>query len=236
VFIVSFLTLFLICLVSGITFIITYKSNNESNFLVLVKSIDGEIMQNYGSNAYWISFNKTLRMANYAMYNLETTNSNRCSKTLKQDIKLNSLHTNDYKYSNLDRGHLVPSKDVENSCDTFVMSNIVPQLPCFNRGIWKKVEDYIRYYYEDFDILTVPEYDYKYYHINNGVKLYIPTGFYKIAMDSNSVVCSIYLKHNFETCGKNIEDVAIFGKLPYMLDQKTITKKCWCLQNKESWC
>jgi len=53
-----------------------------------------------------------------------------------------------YKGSGYDRGHLVPSADqrdtdLQNS-ETFLLSNMSPQRPNFNRKIWKKLEDAIR--------------------------------------------------------------------------------------------
>lgn len=53
-----------------------------------------------------------------------------------------------YRGSGYDRGHLVPSadqrdKEVQNS-ETFLLSNMSPQKPKFNRGIWKKLESAVR--------------------------------------------------------------------------------------------
>jgi endonuclease G, mitochondrial len=53
-----------------------------------------------------------------------------------------------YAGSGFDRGHLVASanqdlQDVQNS-ETFLLSNMSPQRPMFNRGIWKKLEEEIR--------------------------------------------------------------------------------------------
>lgn len=55
---------------------------------------------------------------------------------------------NAYKGSGYDRGHLVASAnndilEIQNS-ETFLLSNMSPQLPNFNRGIWKKLEDSVR--------------------------------------------------------------------------------------------
>jgi len=53
-----------------------------------------------------------------------------------------------YKNSGLDRGHLVASAnqieiEIQNS-ETFLLSNMCPQAPLFNSGIWKRLEDAIR--------------------------------------------------------------------------------------------
>lgn len=54
----------------------------------------------------------------------------------------------DYKGSGFDRGHLVSSAnqretELQNS-ETFLLSNMSPQEPKFNRGVWKKLESEIR--------------------------------------------------------------------------------------------
>ena len=54
----------------------------------------------------------------------------------------------DYRNSGYDRGHLVSSanqseSNLQNS-ETFLLSNMSPQKPQFNRGVWKKLETAIR--------------------------------------------------------------------------------------------
>jgi len=54
----------------------------------------------------------------------------------------------DYEGSGFDRGHLVASAnqvetEIQNS-ETFLLSNMSPQMPGFNRGIWKDLEDAVR--------------------------------------------------------------------------------------------
>lgn len=56
--------------------------------------------------------------------------------------------TADYANSGYDRGHLCPSADrndneSENRA-TFLMSNISPQTPALNRGVWKRLEEQVR--------------------------------------------------------------------------------------------
>ncbi len=54
----------------------------------------------------------------------------------------------DYTRSGYDRGHLAPAGDFKFSQrimkETFFMSNITPQAPDFNRGIWKELEELVR--------------------------------------------------------------------------------------------
>jgi len=53
-----------------------------------------------------------------------------------------------YKGSGLDRGHLVASADLRETelqnSETFLLSNMSPQKPNFNRKIWRKLEEAIR--------------------------------------------------------------------------------------------
>jgi endonuclease G, mitochondrial len=54
----------------------------------------------------------------------------------------------DYRGSKFDRGHLISSADrltnrITNS-ETFLMSNMSPQAPQFNRRIWRKLESQVR--------------------------------------------------------------------------------------------
>ncbi len=63
-------------------------------------------------------------------------------------IPTGSATLEDYKGSGYDRGHLCPSEDMDFSREsvsaTFLMSNISPQKPRFNREIWLQVENYAR--------------------------------------------------------------------------------------------
>ena len=54
------------------------------------------------------------------------------------------VQPNDYRGTGYDRGHLVPSGDRTNNLNqnstTFLMTNIIPQAPELNRGIWSDLE------------------------------------------------------------------------------------------------
>jgi endonuclease G len=63
-------------------------------------------------------------------------------------VKTGTADDFDYKSSGYDRGHLAPASDMGWSATTmaesFYYSNMSPQVPAFNRGIWKKGEDLVR--------------------------------------------------------------------------------------------
>lgn len=57
-----------------------------------------------------------------------------------------SPHPDDYTHSGYDRGHMVPNYAIDTRYGdisqglTFLMSNIAPQTPALNRGVWREVE------------------------------------------------------------------------------------------------
>jgi len=70
-----------------------------------------------------------------------------------------SASTKDYYKSGYDRGHLAPAADMlwsENAMqESFYMSNMSPQKPGFNRGIWKKLEGKVRKLAQSEDSLII---------------------------------------------------------------------------------
>jgi endonuclease G len=107
----------------------------------------------------------------------------------------------DYKNSGYDRGHLVASAnqketEIQNS-ETFLLSNMSPQEPSFNRNIWKKLETAIRQldaqkkiletyvicgpiFYFDQDVTVIGARD------DNGVTLPIPHAYFKSVLTENN--------------------------------------------------
>lgn len=53
----------------------------------------------------------------------------------------------DYTNTGYDRGHMVPAANADEPkemSDTFLMTNMTPQLPAVNRIAWKQLEEYVR--------------------------------------------------------------------------------------------
>lgn len=107
----------------------------------------------------------------------------------------------DYKNSGYDRGHLVASAnqigtEIQNS-ETFLLSNMSPQAPKFNRNIWKKLENAIRELDAKKNILEtyvvcgpVFDFDKPVKSIGtkdkNGVTLPIPQSYFKSVLTENN--------------------------------------------------
>lgn len=104
-------------------------------------------------------------------------------------VATSSASLEDYKNSGYDRGHLAPSADLtyskETMSDSFFLSNMSPQHPGFNRGIWKDLESELRNQTENFDILyivTGPVLEKKDYETTGINSVAIPEFFYKAVL------------------------------------------------------
>ncbi|MGH1338170.1 MAG: DNA/RNA non-specific endonuclease [Aureispira sp.] len=64
------------------------------------------------------------------------------------DPRANDASSSAYRHSGYDRGHMVPAHDMnfneQAMRESFYMSNVTPQVPDFNRGIWKSLENRVR--------------------------------------------------------------------------------------------
>jgi endonuclease G, mitochondrial len=75
------------------------------------------------------------------------------------DVPTGSASPKDYVKSGFDKGHLAPSADFRwdslAQTECFYMSNISPQKPKFNRGIWKRLEEQVREWAFEHDTLQI---------------------------------------------------------------------------------
>lgn len=103
--------------------------------------------------------------------------------------------SSDYTKSGYDRGHLAPAHDMNFSEkameESFYMTNVSPQNPDFNRGIWKKLENRVREWGEKegrLYIVTGPilrkRLSSRTEKIGNDVS--VPREFYKVILDYQS--------------------------------------------------
>jgi endonuclease G, mitochondrial len=103
--------------------------------------------------AYTLCYDERCEQASWVMYLLtrEMTGARgKRSDDFRPDplVGTGSATPADYRASGYDKGHLVPANDMKLSprcmSETFFMSNMSPQAPSFNRGIWKRLEDRVR--------------------------------------------------------------------------------------------
>jgi endonuclease G len=102
---------------------------------------------------YSLLYNEAHEQANWVAYELTKEETNklyeRTNKFMPDPlIKTGSAEDKDYQGYGYDRGHLAPASDMGYSSitmsESFYYSNMSPQVPSFNRGIWKKLESLVR--------------------------------------------------------------------------------------------
>jgi endonuclease G, mitochondrial len=184
-----------------------YLKNSEENIvefdklkLDLITNLEIPYIKNSDENiilyrfAYTLSYNTKHKQSNWVAYELtcsELVRNFKRNNAFRPDDELTGkVATNiDYKGSGWDRGHLAPAGDMSWSWDSmhesFLYSNISPQYPSFNRGIWVRLEDLIRRWTESNQkllIVTGPilEPNLDKLGINN---ISIPKYFYKVILD-----------------------------------------------------
>lgn len=105
-------------------------------------------------------------------------------------VKSGSSTPDDYRRTKYDRGHLVPAADMafseEAMSETFYLSNIAPQEPGFNKGVWRELEELTRDWAKRFKhlyVVTGPvlSQPIKFWIGENQVA--VPPAFYRVLLD-----------------------------------------------------
>jgi len=115
--------------------------NSENNFLIIKEQ-------------YALSYNKSKNIPNWVSWHVDINDLGKAKRknSFRPNTKLPlgwyRVRPNDYTGSGFDKGHLCPSADrtnnEKNNSATFLMTNIIPQAPHKNRGVWKEFEEYCR--------------------------------------------------------------------------------------------
>ena len=101
---------------------------------------------------YSLCYRETYEQAEWSAYCLTSNqlvkNADRTNDFRPDNrISTQSASLADYKGSGYDRGHLTPAADMSFSeqamSETFYMSNMSPQEPQFNRGIWELMSNVV---------------------------------------------------------------------------------------------
>lgn len=127
----------------------------------------------------------------------------------------------DYDEPRFDRGHMIPNSDLERSesamLNSYFFSNMTPQYPNFNRGIWQRLEGMVRDWVRkrgDLTIITGAIFDKDNNHARDADadadrmapsnRVAIPTHYYKIVVKkkfSGPEAIAILLPHNNSSQG-----------------------------------
>ncbi len=115
-----------------------------------LKDRPSEVVRHTG---YVVSFNSKGKVPNWVGWELtkvETTGDSKRTNRFIADPKIKSQQATsaDYSRSGYDRGHMAPAGDMSWSTtamkESFYFTNMCPQAPNLNRGIWKSLEDQTR--------------------------------------------------------------------------------------------
>jgi len=140
---------------------------------------------------YTLSYSEEHEQAEWVAYHLKkehTAYNNFKRPYFEVDplVKTNAASWRNYKNSGYDRGHLCPAADRKFNKkafeETFLTSNISPQINAFNAGIWNNLEKQVRYWVKkekDLYIVTGPVFKNTSKAIGSE-QVTVPSHFYKI--------------------------------------------------------
>lgn len=128
-----------------------FDFEKKPDFLLPAQSSSDEIVRHDG---YVLRYRDQYEQADWVAYPLLafeiTGDADRDNERFQPDpmVENGSALPSDYTRSGYDRGHLAPAGDFKFSQrltrESFYMSNVSPQAPQFNRGIWKELEEQVR--------------------------------------------------------------------------------------------
>ena len=143
---------------------------------------------------YAVGYNYDRKDPTWVAYRLTPDSVNKKferSNKFKEDTEIPVQYRSklsDYKGSGYDRGHMAASATVDSSynamMESFLLSNMTPQLPGLNRQGWKYLEAYIRDWTNkrgELYVVTGAMFVGEHGVIGNGV--HVPTHFYKVVFD-----------------------------------------------------
>jgi endonuclease G len=167
------------------------ESINKLSLELPNRSFD-TIIQHTG---YSVSYNQKYKQANWAAYQLTNAETSKLydreNKFVADPLIPGTDLCLDYEKSGYDRRHLAPAADMGFSkitmTESFYYSNMSPQLPGFNRGIWKQLEEQTRNWAIEYDSLYIvvgPIF-------SDSMKLIgphqvaVPNSYYKVILDNH---------------------------------------------------
>jgi endonuclease G len=204
---------------------------------------------------YSLLYNETHEQANWVAYELTKEETNKLYERTDKFIvdprvKTGTAGDKDYEGSGYDRGHLAPASDMGWSAATmsesFFYSNMSPQRPSFNRGIWKKLEEMVRTWAIENSsvyVVTGPV-------LSDGLqtigvnKVSVPNYYYKVVLDYREpnikgigfILPNSGSQEELQYYAVSIDSVETITKIDFFplledaqeaLIEKTLCLKCW---------
>ena len=130
----------------------------------------------------------------------------------------------DYAGNPYDRGHLSPGADNNQNdlmmSESFFLSNMVPQVPNHNRGIWKQLETAVRgWVLQGRDIYVVSGTIYQKGYLTIGAnKVGVPTHMWKVIVDRKTAKAIAFV---FPNAPLNVKDLPKYAVTVAAVEQAT---------------
>jgi endonuclease G, mitochondrial len=177
---------------------------------------------------YSLSYLKNKKLSEWTIYfatKNNTLGAVRRSDNFRPDNFLPTdlqSYSGDYRGSGYDRGHLVPAGDMSFSSiamsESFLYSNMAPQTPSFNRGIWRNLEALVREFTDQHDsLIIITGCIFKdtthFEEVTVGRNVPVPEFYYKIVVDIERlssiafVIPNTKTENNLETYVYSIREV-----------------------------
>lgn len=120
----------------------------------------------------------------------------------------------DYVGSGLDRGHMAPAADLtfsaEAMSESFFLTNMMPQAPGNNRGIWKYLEEMTRYWAQTHgEVYVITGTYFGQGSSLMGNKVHVPSHVYKIIIDPKRGQAIAFMFPNVKLDPKTIEQYIV---------------------------
>ena len=168
---------------------------------------------------YALQHDNSARIAAWTAWSLLPSETIGCNPradafSADKDVPVTGRATpDDYARSGYDRGHMAPDADMswskQTSIESFLMSNMSPQLPNLNRGVWKLLEAQTRAWAwsrkHTLALYSGNIYTSSVKRIGSGVV--VPDALYKIVIDT---VTSDVLAFRFSNIDKQPTDMRLF--------------------------
>ena len=191
----------------------------------------------YSQEINWQPLGKGNKVINHTYYTLSYSENHEQAEWVQYTLKSNYLNPNisrtdhfrtdpfietrsaelfDYKGSGYDRGHLAPAADMKYNriamSESFYMSNMSPQSPSFNRGIWRKIEKQFRdwsYKYGELIIVTGPVLNGDYLGSIGPNQVTVPKWYYKVALDPTNYIRNVAILIKNTGSSENIKSFVV---------------------------